>query len=161
MKANPKSPWATAYLDKDFAFQDGRHQVDQLILIGWLLCTHWSDETQSRELWHIVNPELNETVFTDDNDWEAGALSDFYMIFLDEKDSSAAKGGLAVTHIALIVGCAFPLWASQLLHPTDTQDAFLALLPFLGVVVLGIGDSAGAIGGISFGHYHWSGGSSR
>ena len=109
----------------------------------------------------IVLEMVRGWTFTDDNDWEAGALSDFYMIFLDEKDSSAAKGGLAVTHIALIVGCAFPLWASQLLHPTDTQDAFLALLPFLGVVVLGIGDSAGAIGGISFGHYHWSGGSSR
>ena len=62
MKANPKSPWAIAYLDKEFAFKDGRHQVDQLILIGWLLCMHWSDKTQSIELWHIVNPELNETV---------------------------------------------------------------------------------------------------
>lgn len=45
MQSNGKSPWAIAYLDKDFAYQEGRHQVDQLILIGWLLCTHWSDET--------------------------------------------------------------------------------------------------------------------
>ena len=36
--------------------------MDQLILIGWLLCSHWSEETQSRELWHIVNPGLQEVV---------------------------------------------------------------------------------------------------
>ena len=62
MKDDPKSPWAIAYLDADFSYQNGRHSVDQLILIGWLLCSHWSEETQSRELWHIVNPGLEEFV---------------------------------------------------------------------------------------------------
>ena len=62
MKDDPKSPWAIAYLDTDFAYQNDRHSVDRLILIGWLLCSHWSDETQSRELWHIVNPALEEVV---------------------------------------------------------------------------------------------------
>ena len=62
MYSNPKSPYAIAYLDKDFSHQEGRHQIEQLVLIGWLLCTHWSDETQARELWHIVNPELREAV---------------------------------------------------------------------------------------------------
>ena len=52
------SPYAVAYLDKDFSFTGGCHNVDNLILLGWLLCKHWSDETQNYELWHIVNPHL-------------------------------------------------------------------------------------------------------
>ena len=62
MKDDPKSPWAIAYLDPDFAYQNDRYSVDRMILIGWLLCSHWSDETQSRELWHIVNPALEDAV---------------------------------------------------------------------------------------------------
>ena len=30
--------------------------------MGWLLCKHWSDETQTTELWHICNPTLLEEV---------------------------------------------------------------------------------------------------
>jgi dolichol kinase len=104
----------------------------------------------------------------------------FYIAFLDEKDSSAAKGGLAVTHIALIMGCAFSLWVNQLLQQTYTSSAagwsplrspadtwfssdekFLAQLPYLGLVVLGIGDSVGAIYGINFGRHNWPGGTAR
>ena len=58
MKSDPKSPYAVLYLDKDFAYTGGTHNIDNLILIGWLLCKHWSDETQSYELWHIINPQL-------------------------------------------------------------------------------------------------------
>ena len=104
----------------------------------------------------------------------------FYKAFLDEKDSSAAEGGLAVTHIALIMGCAFSLWASQLIQqthvssasgwsqlpsPADTwfssDEKLLALLPYLGLVVLGIGDSVGAICGIHFGGHNWPGRTTR
>ena len=104
----------------------------------------------------------------------------FYMAFLDEKDSSAAEGGLAVTHIALIVGCAFSLWVSQLIQQThifsssswsqlpspadnwfSSDEKLLAQLPYLGLVVLGIGDSVGAICGINFGRHNWPGGTTR
>lgn len=89
------------------------------------------------------------------------SLNDFYTIFLDEKDSLAADGGLAITHITLIVGCAMPLWMSQLLNVTDDSSMLMRLLPYVGVLVLGIGDSAGAIAGIKFGKHPWPGGSSR
>ena len=62
MKNDPKSAYAMAYLDKDFAFAEGQHNVENIILLGWLLCKHWDDETQTTELWHIVNPELNPSV---------------------------------------------------------------------------------------------------
>jgi dolichol kinase len=92
--------------------------------------------------------------------------NDFYMSFLDEKDASAAKGGLVVTHIALIFGCAFPLWVHQCLLVENISTALpdkisLLLLPFLGLIALGVGDSMSAICGVHFGRLHWPGGSSR
>ena len=59
------SVYALTYLDKDFAYLNGRHCIEKLAFVGWLLCSHWSEETQSRELWHIANPELKETISRD------------------------------------------------------------------------------------------------
>lgn len=89
------------------------------------------------------------------------SLNAFYTTFLDEKDSLAANGGLAITHITLIVGCAMPLWMYQTVNVTDDSSVLVHLVPYLGVLVLGIGDSAGAIAGITFGRHHWPGASSR
>mmetsp|Transcript_7881 Transcript_7881/g.16808 ORF Transcript_7881/g.16808 Transcript_7881/m.16808 type:complete len:615 (+) Transcript_7881:410-2254(+) len=113
-------------------------------------------------------------------------LSNFFSGFLDEKDVSAANGGLAITHIALIFGCAVPLWIDQLFIVTkldsneQTKRWYLQLLgtsnakndegivnhgndllPLLGVLVLGVGDSTGALFGIKFGRHRWPSGSSR
>ncbi len=92
--------------------------------------------------------------------------NNFYMAFLDEKDDSAANGGLVVTHIALIFGCAFPLWVNQWLQyakgsTLQSDNILLTLLPFLGILSLGVGDSISAIIGVNFGRMHWPGGSSR
>ena len=40
--------------------------MENLTILGWLLCKHWNDETQSTELWHIINPTLLESVPVDD-----------------------------------------------------------------------------------------------
>ena len=91
----------------------------------------------------------------------SSSLNAFFTFFLDEKDSLAADGGLAITHITLIAGCAIPLWMSQILNVTDDSSWLMHLLPYVGVLVLGIGDSVGAIAGIKFGRHSWPGGSSR
>ena len=62
MLADSNSVYALTYLDTEFAYLEGRHNVDKLMYIGWLLCSHWSEETQSRELWHIANPQLEDTI---------------------------------------------------------------------------------------------------
>jgi len=87
-----------------------------------------------------------------------------YTTFLDEKDT---RGGLVVSHIALILGCAIPLWITQLLSRANDvfksgdNNMLFTLLPYLGITVLGVGDSAAAIGGIQFGRHNWPGESSR
>ena len=84
------------------------------------------------------------------------SLNAFYKIFLDEKDSHAAEGGLAITQITLIVGCSMPLWMSQIMNLND-NTLLVQFLPFIGVLVLGIGDSVGAIAGVNFGRHRWPG----
>ena len=64
MHADRSKGQALAYLDEKFAFLNGKHNVENLIIMGWLLCKHWSDETQTTELWHICNPTLMEEVPT-------------------------------------------------------------------------------------------------
>lgn len=51
-----------AYFDPNFAYKNNKHDVENLMLLGWLLCKHWDDTTQGRELWHILNPTLAETI---------------------------------------------------------------------------------------------------
>ena len=87
------------------------------------------------------------------------SLNAFYRIFLDEKDSLAADGGLAITHITLILGCAIPLWAYKIVNITDDSRFLTRLFPYVGVLVLGVGDSAGAVAGIIFGRHSWPGSS--
>ena len=62
MEADRSKGQSIAYLDQKFAFLNGKHNVENLIVMGWLLCKHWSDETQTTELWHICNPTLLEEV---------------------------------------------------------------------------------------------------
>lgn len=58
----------------------------------------------------------------------------FYAHFLDDRD----MGHLVVTHLYLLLGCAFPLWLSCLVPAAQGGNP---LLPYVGVFVLGVGDS--------------------
>eukprot|EP00590_Aulacoseira_subarctica_P012005 CAMPEP_0172436946 /NCGR_PEP_ID=MMETSP1064-20121228/71991_1 /TAXON_ID=202472 /ORGANISM="Aulacoseira subarctica , Strain CCAP 1002/5" /LENGTH=132 /DNA_ID=CAMNT_0013185377 /DNA_START=848 /DNA_END=1243 /DNA_ORIENTATION=- len=79
------------------------------------------------------------------------SFNDFYIAFLDEKDCEGKSGGLVVTHIALIFGCAFPQWVAA-----TTASSTSTLLPVIGVLALGIGDAFGAIVGTTkYGRTKW------
>ena len=60
LQSDEKSAYAIYYKDSEFTYVENRFQVESLVLIGWLLCRHWNDEYQARELWHIVNPTFDE-----------------------------------------------------------------------------------------------------
>ena len=72
-----------------------------------------------------------------------GEVLDRYLLpFLDERDS----GKVILTHIYLLFGFAFPLW----LFPFNAQLSPCILLPFSGVISLGVGDSFASIAGKTF-----------
>lgn len=142
----------TTWLDPDMMSLSYAIAIALLIVIemirGWIGNIHSSNEQNK------CDTKITKSPWTWNN---------FYMAFLDEKDVSAANGGLAATHIALIFGCAFPLWVNQWLPKENFSTTYplLAMLPFLGLLTLGVGDSISAIIGVNFGRLHWSGGSSR
>ena len=74
------------------------------------------------------------------------------------------SGGIfVVTHMAMIFGCAFPLWVNEVLQKvTDPGHVIGAgdihsFLPAMGIIVLGVGDAVGAIVGVCLGYYKWPG----
>ena len=62
MQQMPSSVFQVVYKDKKMFFVDSRHNVPKLIRLGFLLCRHYSPETQVLELWHIINPKLDDHV---------------------------------------------------------------------------------------------------
>jgi dolichol kinase len=85
-------------------------------------------------------------------------MKQFFETFLDEKDTCATKGSFAFTHMALVIGCALPLWLQQICSIVDSSvlnssDDYM--IPFVGIIVLGVGDAAGAVVGSMVGKYKW------
>jgi dolichol kinase len=92
-------------------------------------------------------------------DWPQ--LRNFYACYLDSsKDQSQDR--LVISHIALIFGCAAPLWISQIVEQqqryddADGEHKLPTFLPYWGILVLGVGDSMGALVGTYFGKMRWS-----
>lgn len=90
------------------------------------------------------------------------SFDQFFQTFFDEKDLGAKEGGFVVTHIALIVGCAIPLWFQHYYLSMNKDASSLSssslihiLMPYLGIITLGVGDAAGAIYGSFYGKMRW------
>jgi len=82
-------------------------------------------------------------------------LIDFYAAFLDDTKDGGG-GGPVWSHLALIVGCAAPLWIDEwLLWSSNSTMTIFRLLPHVGILVLGVGDAAGAVVGVYWGRHHW------
>jgi dolichol kinase len=73
-------------------------------------------------------------------------LHTFMRSYTDSRDEGVA----ILTHLYLLLGCAFPVWVCQ---DDDTR-----LAPYAGMLILGAGDAAGAIVGSTFGRTRWIGG---
>lgn len=66
--------------------------------------------------------------------WPLGNYLDSFMrSFTDEKD----EGDLILTHIYLLFGCAVPLWLF-----VNFQSNAPSIVPFAGLLIVGIGDAA-------------------
>ena len=116
------------------------------------------------------------TILSVHNQLENSSINQFYEAFLDEKDAMArssdqlsqgkrADGVFVVTHMAMIFGCAFPLWVNEVVQKVTGPDHvagtgagdILGLLPALGIIVLGVGDAVGSIVGVYLGSHKWPG----
>ena len=81
---------------------------------------------------------------------EEDALQNFVMVDDDRKDDGTQ---IIVSHIFLIVGCAAPLWVSQILSKKNASSSPLVME--FGVLCIGIGDAMGAVIGKSMGRHKW------
>ncbi|XP_045324519.1 dolichol kinase [Leopardus geoffroyi] len=81
-------------------------------------------------------------------------LRSLLSLFLDERDS----GPLILTHIYLLLGMSLPIW---LVPRPCTQKGSLggarALVPYAGVLAVGVGDTVASIFGSTMGEIHWPG----
>ena len=62
MNNNKNSAYHIVYKDEKFFFTEKRHNVPNLLRLGFLLCSHYSPESQALEMWHIINPKLEEFI---------------------------------------------------------------------------------------------------
>jgi len=114
---------------------------------------------------------MRTAVLSNDKRLADSSINAFYEAFLDEKDvvdNSICKPGqgrqtgvFVVTHMAMIFGCAFPLWVNEVLKKVigsgRVSRGIFGLLPSMGIVVLGVGDAIGAIVGVYCGIHTWPG----
>lgn len=59
---NPQSAYAILYKDQNYSFIQMRYNVQNIVKAGFILCKHYSRESQELELWHMVNPTLEDTI---------------------------------------------------------------------------------------------------
>jgi dolichol kinase len=81
------------------------------------------------------------------------AVHDFYQRYLDPTKDNGTTDTLVLSHVALVAGCAGPLWISECVLLLEQQQ--LLSLSLLGVVILGVGDAMGACVGKTFGRTEW------
>eukprot|EP00743_Colponemidia_sp_Colp-15_P012881 GILK01014795.1.p1 GENE.GILK01014795.1~~GILK01014795.1.p1 ORF type:complete len:549 (-),score=69.73 GILK01014795.1:73-1602(-) len=80
----------------------------------------------------------------------APVLDVFMKRFLDDRDG----GVVILTHTYLLIGCAIPRWMSLALHvPTSVASVD----PMLGLLALGVADTAASAVGIRYGRTKWPG----
>ncbi|GLT80772.1 hypothetical protein SLA2020_521950 [Shorea laevis] len=78
--------------------------------------------------------------------WPLGQLVDQFMnAFTDHRDSDL----LIVSHFSLLLGCALPIWMSSGFNDRP-------LVPFAGILSLGIGDTMASMVGHKYGVLRWS-----
>ena len=88
-------------------------------------------------------------------------LQQFYVRYLDpakdgrgmvrDKGGGRSRDVMIISHTALILGCAMPLWCYQL-----AGDRLSPVVPFIGIAVVGVGDACGAVIGKFLGRNLWS-----
>ncbi|KFU90632.1 Dolichol kinase [Chaetura pelagica] len=81
-------------------------------------------------------------------------LRQLLSLFLDERDS----GPLILTHIYLLLGMSLPIWLfPRSCAPKGTLPGAGALVPYSGVLAVGVGDTIASVCGSTMGEIKWPG----
>ncbi|XP_006983477.1 dolichol kinase [Peromyscus maniculatus bairdii] len=81
-------------------------------------------------------------------------LRSLLSLFLDERDS----GPLILTHIYLLLGMSLPIWLiPRPCIQKDNLGGARALVPYAGVLAVGVGDTVASIFGSTMGEIRWPG----
>ncbi|XP_054030339.1 dolichol kinase [Dryobates pubescens] len=82
------------------------------------------------------------------------ALRQLLSLFLDERDS----GPLILTHIYLLLGMSLPVWLfPRACAPKGALSGAGALVPYSGVLAVGVGDTMASVFGSTMGEIKWPG----
>ncbi|OCT57934.1 hypothetical protein XELAEV_18002805mg [Xenopus laevis] len=79
-------------------------------------------------------------------------LRNLLTLFLDERDS----GPLILTHIYLLLGMSLPVWLFPRVCSTSLTGSS-TLLPYAGVLAVGVGDTIASVCGSAMGELRWPG----
>lgn len=82
-------------------------------------------------------------------------VSRFFENYLDASKGETESSVMVVSHLALLVGCATPLWVSRVVFNLRKPHIMQVLVGVWGVVSIGIGDAVGAIVGKVAGKRPW------
>jgi len=84
---------------------------------------------------------------------DAPLLQSFYTAFIDDRKDDGEQ--IIVSHLFLIIGCAAPLWVSEILSNKISPQSSSLLVAEFGVLCIGVGDAMGAVIGKSIGKHKW------
>lgn len=92
---------------------------------------------------------------------EFASVSVYFEQFLVSHEVKNAKHTVIMAHFSLVVSCAYPIWSAALIgnssNAMNCSLELLSILPLVGVVCVGVSDSAAAIIGSSYGKIKWPG----
>lgn len=92
---------------------------------------------------------------------ELNAVTSYFNQFLVSTEITNEKEPVIVAHFSLVVACTYSIWTCALLSSVeDLSSRYIrikTILPFVGVLCVGVGDSMAAVVGSNFGKKRWRG----
>jgi len=81
---------------------------------------------------------------------QLSVVNEYFELFVTENEQYQ-QGRIITSHVTLLVGCAAPLWM-HLYLPNDMSDW---VIPFIGLITVGVGDAMAAVVGSRYGQTKW------
>lgn len=82
-------------------------------------------------------------------------VSQFFEQYLDASKGETESSTMVVSHLALLMGCATPIWISKVVFNAKKPHIMQVLVGVWGVVSIGVGDAVGAVVGKAVGKRLW------